>query len=50
MTSDDSDYRGRICTDDAFFPLPATRQADKDITNAVDGVVCGQKRPSSPFE
>ncbi len=47
-TSDDSDYRGRICTDDAYLPLPTTRRADKEITNAVDGAACGQKRPSSP--
>ncbi|KAK0443599.1 hypothetical protein EV421DRAFT_1804747 [Armillaria borealis] len=48
MTSDDSDYRGRVCTDDAHPPSPTTRRADKEITNAVDGAVCGQKRPSSP--
>ncbi|KAK0490023.1 hypothetical protein EDD18DRAFT_1334817 [Armillaria luteobubalina] len=48
IMSDDSDYRGRICTDGASFPLPTTRQADKEFINAVDGAACGQKRPSSP--
>ncbi|PBK81723.1 hypothetical protein ARMGADRAFT_1068446 [Armillaria gallica] len=48
MTSDDSDYRGRVYTDDAYLPLPTTRRADKEITNAVDRAACGQKRPSSP--
>ncbi|KAK0472760.1 hypothetical protein IW261DRAFT_1424107 [Armillaria novae-zelandiae] len=46
--SDDSDYRGHICTDSAFIPVSITRQADKEILNAVDGATCGQKRSSSP--
>ncbi|KAK0186738.1 hypothetical protein F5146DRAFT_1227330 [Armillaria mellea] len=48
MPSDDSDYRGRICADDGFLPLPTTRRAEKEIPNVVETVACGQKRPRSP--
>ncbi|KAK0217171.1 hypothetical protein IW262DRAFT_175288 [Armillaria fumosa] len=47
-TFDDSDYRGRICADDAYLPLPTTRRAEKEIPNAVEAVACGQKRLRSP--
>ncbi|KAK0458182.1 uncharacterized protein EV420DRAFT_1544017 [Desarmillaria tabescens] len=48
MTSDDSDYKGRIDDTRAFLPLPTTRRADKELSDGLDAAVCGQKRPSSP--